>query len=188
MKKIVNSSVNRFYRLKIIYKMYLLYTIFFFTGLAVYALDGHTIVKDAVVTRYRRFRELNKFVATRYKTIGAILWVSCCMVAKMYWINFLQWANNTIEHIDNKNTIVSYVLNGKLYRFVVKAKKGPTNVLLITDENLTDVSDDILPFLGPSQDWHGKDFTPSFWKKESLTFELATGDQKTFRNNEKIEV
>jgi hypothetical protein len=168
--------------------MFLLYTILFCTGLSIYAFDGHTIVKEAVLTRYRRFRELNKLVETKYKTIGMILWVSLSMVAKMYWMNFLQWANNTIDHIDNKTVIVSYVLNGKLYRMVVRPRKGPTNVLLITDEDDEDVSDTVLPFMGPNQDWHYKEFSPSFWNKKSLTFEMSTGLQKTFSENQKIEI
>jgi hypothetical protein len=168
--------------------MYLLYTIFFGIALAIYAFDGHTIVKEAVVTKYRRFRDLNKLVETRYKTIGMILWVSCCMVAKMYWMNFLHWANNSIEHVDHKTVIVSYVLNGKLYHMVVRPRRGPTSVLLVTDQDSNDVSDTIIPFMGPNQDWHGREFTPSFWQKKSLTFELANGNQKIFAEHEKIEV
>lgn len=164
--------------------MYTLLTVLFTFGTLVYAFDGHIIIKE----KYKRFRELNKLVQTRYKNIGMILWVSSCMVAKMYWMNFLHWANNTIEHIDPKTTIISYVLNGKLYRFVVRAKKGPVNVLLVTDEDFNDVSDKILPFMGPGQDWHGQEFTPAFWKKNTLTFEFANGEHKTFSENEPIKI
>lgn len=168
--------------------MYLLYTIFFVITLAIYAFDGHTIVKEAVVTKYKRFRQLNRLVETRYKTIGMVVWVSLSMVAKMYWLNFLHWANNSIEHIDHKTVVFSYVLNGKLYRMVVRPRRGPTNVLLVVDDQSNDVSDDVLPFMGPNQDWHGKEFTPSFWHNKSLTFELATGEQKTFTEHQKIEL
>lgn len=168
--------------------MYLLYAIFFCIGLGIYALDGHTIVKESIIVRYRRFRQLNHLVESRYKTIGMILWVSVSMVAKMYWLNFLHWANNSIEHIDHKTAIVSYVLNGKLYRMVVRPRRGPTNVLLVTDEDHSDLSDLILPFMGPNQDWHNRQFTPDFWGKKSLSFELSTGDQKTFYQHDKIEI
>jgi hypothetical protein len=168
--------------------MYLFYTILFCAGLAIYALDGHTIAKEVVITKYRRFRELNKLVQTRYQTIGMILWVSLNMVAKMYWLNFLHWANNSIEHIDHKTVIVSYVINGKLYRMVERTKRGPTNVLLVIDQDSNDVSDTILPFMGPNQDWHGREFIPSFWGKQSLTFELASGEQKTFTTDEIIKL
>jgi len=168
--------------------MYALLAVFFTFGILIYAFDGHTIVKEAVLTRYRRFRELNKLVETRHRGTGMILWVSCCMVAKMYWINFLHWANNSIEHIDHRTSIVSYVLNGKLYRMVVNAKRGPVPVLMVRDDENNDVSDDILPFMGPGQDWHGQEYTPSFWQLNSLTFELTSGENRTFGRYEKIEI
>lgn len=151
-------------------------------GVLFYAFDGFTIVKE----KYNRFRELNRLVETRYKNTCTILWVSLVMVAKMYWMNFLQWSNNSIEHVDNKTAIVSYVLNGKLYRFVAKQKKGPSEIILVSDEDGEDVSDDVLPFYGPNRDWNGQELSPLFWKKESLTFELAIGEPKTFKNQETI--
>jgi len=168
--------------------MYMLLSALFIFGVLIYSFDGHNIIKEGVITRYRKFRSLNNLVSTRYKTIGMILWVSCCMVAKMYWMNFLHWANNSIEYIDNRTAIISYVLNGKLYRMVVKAKKGPTNILLVFDSEQNDVTEQVVPFIGPAQNWHGNEFTPSFWNKKSLTFELANGDNKTFYENEKIEI
>lgn len=157
-------------------------------GLIFYLFDGHNIVKEMAATRYRQFRGLNRLVSTQYRGILMIIWVSLCMIAKMYWMNFLHWANNTIEHKDYRTVIVSYVLNGKLYSMVTQPKRGPSDVLLITDEDHNDLSDQVLPFLGPEHDWHGKKFTPSFWDKKSLTFELAIGETKTFTIDEVIQI
>ena len=142
-------------------------------------------MKEHVVVKYRKFRQLNKLVETKYKTIGMILWVSLCMIAKMWWLNFLHWANNTLEHVDKKTVVVSYMLNGKMYRIVTRPKRGPSEVLLICEGD-EDVSDLVMPFMGPCDDWHGTPFTPSFWGKESLTFYLASGEQKTFTKDQEI--
>jgi len=166
--------------------MYLYLLTALFAGL-MYGLDGHTIVAHAVVSRYRRFRELNKLVGTQYKTVGLIIWVSCAMIVKMMWLNFLHWAFSHIEHTDKQHAILSYVLNGRLYRLVLPIRRGPSPVLLITDENGDDVTDQILPFLGPNEDWHGQTFTPAFWQKESLTFELSDGsDSLAFTKNQPV--
>ena len=161
--------------------MYLIYfgilCAFFF-----WYLNGMSFIKS----KYSRFRDLNGLVATRYKNACKIIWISLVMVAKMYWIQFLHWANSSVEHLDKKTAIISYVLNGKLYRIVVHQRRGPCSVLLVTDENGEDVSDIVLPFLGPNDDWHKKDFTPNFWQKESLNFELASGEQMSFSKDEKI--
>ena len=95
-------------------------------GLVVFMFRGN------IKKKYGQFREVNKLVATKYKTIGQILWISCNMIGKMYWMKFLQWANNSIEMKDNRTAIISYVLNRKLYKIAVRVKKGPNNVLLVT--------------------------------------------------------
>lgn len=158
--------------------MYLIYILCVFFGLY--------LSSDYIKNKYSQFRDLNGLVATRYKNAFKIIWISLVMVAKMYWLRFLLWANSSIEHLDKKTSIISYVLNGKLYRIVVHQRRGPCSVLLVTDETNEDVTDAILPFLGPNDDWHKKEFTPSFWKKESLTFELASGEQITFSKDERI--
>jgi len=163
---------------------------FYVLGLAAcylfYKVNGYTVVKDKVVEKYKKFRELNKLVSKQYKTVGMILYVSICMVLKMYWMNFLQWSNNSIEVLNKKNISISYVLNGKLYKLLVKAKKGPNLVLLVTDENNEDVTDLVLPYLGPNNDWHHNFFKPCFWDKKFLCFELSCGEMKSFKEDDTI--
>ena len=148
----------------------------------------NSVVKDVIITRYQRFRQLNKLVETRYKTVWKIVWVSLTIVAKLYWINFLQWVNNTIEYSSNKTIILSYTLKGKLYKIFIQTGRGPARVLLVTDEQHEDVSDEVLPYIGPNQDWHNRELKPSFWNKESLTFELSTGESKTFDRDQTITI
>jgi len=160
----------------------------FWIGTAIFGAIVVFYGRDTLKIKYRKFRDLNKLVASKYKPISMILWVSLCMVAKMYWMNFLQWCNNSIEHIDNKTVVISYVLQGKLYKIVVKPRKGPNSVLLVLDEENNDISDLVLPFLGPNQDWHKKEFTPHFWGKKTISFELSTGEQKTFSEHDTIQL
>lgn len=147
---------------------------------------GLTIIKDTIVDKYERFRELNSLVETQHKNKFKIFHVSINMIFKMWWINFLQKTNNTVHHIDNKSSIISYVLDGRLYKIHTKRRKGPVLVLLVIDHHSKDVSNLILPFLGPQRNWHNTPFTPSFWNKDSLTFELSSGETKTFSKDEVI--
>ena len=163
-------------------------TILIGVAILFYTFDGHTIVGNKIVEKWRRFRQLNRFVEIKYKTIGAILWVSISMVAKMYWMNFIQWANDSIKHIDKKTFTISYVLNGKLYTMVVKPNRGPSSVLLVTDSEHNDVTSTIVPYLGPNEQWHKRVFTPEFWNKEELVFEMSSGDTKTFSRGDIIDL
>ena len=143
-------------------------------------------VQTGIVKKYTQFRELNRFVAKRYKPISKILWVSMSLVAKMYWLQFLQWMNNSVQTINPRTTVISYVLYGKMYKIVVRPRKGPSGVLLVLDQNDNDVSDLVIPYIGPGQDWHRWEFTPSFWGYKSLTFELSSGETRTFSEQDTI--
>jgi len=82
--------------------------------------------------------------------------------------------------------IVTYILDGRLYKLSVKRRRGPPKTLLVIDENDNDVTREIAPFFGPERNWHKLDYTPSFWGKESLTFELVDGESMTFEKDQKI--
>jgi hypothetical protein len=136
---------------------------------------------------YNDFRDLNQAVSRFHKNPCKILYISTEMVCKKWWFQVLHWINNSIEkHIDKNVSILTYVLDGKLYKIVLDHRKGPPLVLLVTDEKEEDVTSLVVPFLGPKRDWHKREFTPAFWGKEQLSFELATGTNKTFKKEEVI--
>lgn len=142
--------------------------------------------REAIIEKCKDVRKLTKFVSTRYKTCGMIVWVSASIIGKLYWMKFLQWANNSVEYNNNKTITLTYVLKNKLYKIILPVGRGPPKVLLVTDEKHEDVSDTILPYIGADFDWHKTEFVPGFWGKESLTFELSNGETKTFGKDEVI--
>lgn len=168
--------------------MYLLSTVLFGFLLLFWGLDGHVIVKERICKNWHDFRQVNKLVEMKYKTIGMIIWISMKLIAKMYWLNFLQWVNTTLVQKDKRTLELSYVYKGRLYKILLKPKRGPSSVLLVTDEDKQDITDDILPYMGVSQDWHKTEFTPDFWNKQTLTFELSSGEHVTFQKDDAIVV
>lgn len=135
---------------------------------------------------YTDFRSLNNLVSTQYKSILIILYVSIQMVCQMYWMRFKQWLGNNIEIIDKNTIAISYVYNGKLYKIVVHPKKGPPKVLMVFDDNRNDMTNEVLPYMGSADNWHGKEFTPAFWTSRELNFSLSSGDERTFSEHEAI--
>ena len=85
--------------------------------------------------------------------------------------------NNTVVKLGRNKFQVSYVVGGKLYTMIVTPVRGPAPVIQIIDDNADDVTDKVLPYMGPRYDWHGHDldFSAVFDSKE-LTFNMATGD------------
>jgi hypothetical protein len=136
--------------------------------------------------KYRKFRQLNRLVATKYNTVGSILLVSLNMVCKMYWLQFLQWLNSNIKHIDRKTIEITYTINGKVHALLVNVHRGPPKVIMVCDEDDEDVTDEIVKYMGPNEDWHNRKYSPDFWNKNSLTFELMNGETVTFQRNDPI--
>ena len=143
------------------------------------------ICKDTSIYRYQKFRKINKLVATNYKGVCTIFWISLCMILKMFWIYILQYFNNTVILQDNKY-IITYVIKGKLYKMCVKPQRGPSKVLLVSDENHEDVSHLVLPYIGPEENFHSSLFTPTFFNRKELVFELSNGSEKIFTENQNI--
>jgi len=162
-------------------------------GLVCYVFGVYPILKNTITDKYSRFRELNRLVGTqhtgtRYRDTFKVFCISSTMILKMFWVNFLQKINNSVEYPDKNFAIVSYVLDGRMYKVVVARRKGPVLVLTVKDENHQDVFNQIIPFLGPHRDWHGRAFSPDYWGKETLVFHLATGEIKSFHKHEVIKL
>lgn len=155
---------------------------------AFFYLDGHHIVKDNTVVKWKRFRRLNRLVSSNYRGCCTIFWVSICMITKALWISMLQYLNNSIVQIDKKTYEVTYVIRGKTYKMIVKPRRGPQKVLLISDKKQEDVSYMIFPYLGPEENFHGRKMTPKFFGREELIFQLSNGVEKVFRENEMIDI
>jgi hypothetical protein len=63
---------------------------------------------------------------------------------------------------------------------IVNPQKGPAPITLIFDETDTIRTKQIMPYLGPSYDWHGSVLTPQFFGYKSLTFHTSDGVEHTY--------
>jgi hypothetical protein len=110
------------------------------------------------------------------------------MVCQASWYSFLQVINNSVEKLDKGKYRVNYVVDGKLYKMVVKSRRGPPSVLLVCDDQGEDVNTLVIPYLGPEENFHGSKLTPKFFGRKSLTFELFDTRSVTFEENDTIKL
>jgi hypothetical protein len=115
-----------------------------------------------------------------------INWISFLMVCESFYLKLITYLNNSVKKIDKNKYEVSYVINGKIYKMVSSPARGPILIIRILNENNIDVTDHILPYIGPNNDWHNTKYFPNFFKYNSLIFELSNGDKKTFNHSENI--
>lgn len=103
------------------------------------------------------------------------------MLFKALYISFIQYLNNSVKKLDKNIYEVTYVINGRLYKLIIIPTRGPAPILQISDERGEDMTDKILPYMGPQYNWHGNKYlTPGFFNCRELNFELADGTEYSY--------
>jgi hypothetical protein len=136
--------------------------------------------------KYNKWLRLNNLVSSKYNSTIMIKIVSTQMILKSLYLSFIQYMNNSIVKIDKNNYELSYIVNGKLYKILIKPNRGPIPILCVRNENNNDVTNEILPYLGPNNDWHGKEYYPELFKYKTISIELLDGTKKIFNNKDTI--
>ena len=144
------------------------------------------INKDIVTKKYNKWKTLKNLISTQHNSLILINLISMKMILQSYYLNFIQYMNNSVRKIDKNKYEVSYVINGKLYKMLISPSRGPIPVLSVTNDDNTDLTDLIIPYLGPNNDWHGNKYYPDFFEEKKLNFELIKGEVKSFSNREII--
>lgn len=146
--------------------------------------EGHKVVGSQLSLRYQRWRSLNSLVSTQHKTAWAVFYHSLILLCNVLYKSFLQYMNTTVVKIGRNKFKVTYVVSGKMYTMLVTPIRGPPPILQIINDNAEDVTDDVLPYMGPRYDWHGSDFDFSTtFNSTELTFNLDSGDCMSCSNS-----
>lgn len=149
-------------------------------------LGGHTIVKETVVEKYRKWKSLTKFVGSHYKSTFKIFYVSVNLICKALWLSFIQWANDSVRKIDRHRYELAYVIGGRYYKIIVKPRRGPSIINMVIDENDDDVTNLVAPYMEVPASIQNYSFTPQFFNRKELHFELSNGDNQTFGETDVI--
>jgi len=168
-----------------------MYTEILFAMVAFYALRSktHLVVKNVIMNKFKKFRKLNSLVATSETESFKIIYVSLKLIAKASYISLIQYMNNSVRPIERgKSYELTYVINGKMYKLIVTPTRGPAPIMQISNDNGEDVTDIVLPYMGPQYDWHYREFAPRFFGYKSLTFELADGSERTYEDSDSFPV
>lgn len=166
------------------YYFLLVFILLFFSFL--YRLNTHVIITNEMQSKYNRWRRLNSLVSTTKKTKLAIIMVSLKLIFQAIWISFIQSTNKTVKKLNKNKYELTYLVEGKIYKLVVNVTRGPSPVLQIINDTNDDVTSQVMPYLGPNYNWHNTSFTPEFFGFESLTFELADGNEYSVPKNKII--
>lgn len=148
--------------------------------------EAYLVIKNKITKEINKFKKVNLLVSSIKKKKSTIIWVSLKLIFQAIYISFIQYMNSSVKHIDNKTSELTYVINGRIYKMIIIRKRGPSPILQISNNFENDVTDQILPYMGPQYDWHGNKFTPEFFGYSSLTFELGNGTEYTYQTNDSL--
>jgi hypothetical protein len=137
---------------------------------------------------WTKWKKLNSLVTCKTNNVFLIQYYSMQLLLNTLWIKLLVYLNNTVKECGKNKYEVSYILHGKTYKIRTNIKKGPSPIYKICDGDKNDITDIILPLMGPNYDWHNNIFTPNDLGFESIMFELVNERGLTFKENDKIKI
>jgi hypothetical protein len=130
----------------------------------------YTKCKDA----HRKWVRLKMLVSSNETDLLAIYLASSKMVFQLFYIEVLKYFRPDSVRKLNKTTYeVSYILNAKKYKMLITPYRGPQPVMQVIDHCNNDITELVLPYLGPKFDWHGYPPKPSFFNTKSLTIKWS---------------
>jgi hypothetical protein len=88
--------------------------------------------------------------------------------------------NNALVRTNKHTYELTYTVEGKIYRILLRVKRGPKKLIYAYDQDSNDITENLQMYLGPNDDFHHGTFTPDYFNKESITVHLADGDEKVF--------
>ena len=182
----------------------------FYIGYVLLGLGGIYICKnilfsnnltDTLINTKTKYTELYEFIKKNEHNNSAINKVRIHYKANRIILSFifnylydniynsflLIYNINNVKRIDNKTFEITYYINKIKYVLVTRIKRGPNSINRISDENDEDITNLVLPYLGPNIDCHhnsNKRITPNFFGKKQLYFSLDNDISPIFFNQE----
>jgi len=124
---------------------------------------------------YRKEKTHPKAIVRTFKTLNWIL----------YLIIYQKIFKNVV-HVQKHEYEVHYVYNGQLYKIKIVGNSNlyKKQIIMILNERDDDITNDIVPYLGPKYDFHKINYQPRHFNQDEITFYLANGETRKFSNHE----
>jgi hypothetical protein len=107
---------------------------------------------------------------------------------KFIHYQLIQYLYSTVSHLGHGNLEITYILHSKIYKIKTKIKKGPNKIVSIRNRNYENVTENVLMYMGPNEDFHGQDVTPSDLGFDGLYFIFRNKHGKYFSSNQIIHI
>lgn len=142
---------------------------------------------DYINVKYQKWISLNSMMKTKYKSPIMVKIMSVYMILKFLYLQILQYLTNTVVKIDKNSYEITYIINGKMYKMVVKTHKGPLNYHKILNDANEDITDEVCQYYGPHYKNQIK-LKPSFFKTSNIKLIHYDESETIFKEDEIIKI
>jgi len=125
-------------------------------------------------------------VSMKYENKVIIFWYSILLIYEAAYIGFIQYMNKSVQKLKHGTYLITYTIEGKVYKMFVIPTRGPSPVMNITDEDGHDVTKVILPYMGPNYNWHNINITPKNLEFNQLSFQLNNGSTYNYASTDSM--
>ena len=139
----------------------------------------------AIKNSYSKYERTINFINKKKTSLPLIeklyiIYAFVKFIFTIFYSQFIQYMYSNLRYNKtNKTYELDYIIGSNNYTLVVDSKISASNIIQIINEE-EDVTDKIIPYMGPSCDWHGKIISPSYFNMTSITFELSNGKSITY--------
>lgn len=142
---------------------------------------------DIIKTRYERFSNLQRIISVKHKSSAMILYASLYIVLQSVLYTLVQKLNKTVVRKD-KHYEITYYIGGQKYVLTVPTKRGPCPILSVTGDDYTDLTDEVIQYLGPCNDFHNRPYTPAWFGCKTMSIELDDYTKLDFYENDILKI
>lgn len=144
--------------------------------------------KDKFVTIYNIYNTYkNSIENDKNKKIShCSLFCSLLYTVLSYYPMRYMYKRNLPEKFNRKYIKISYKFNGKTYFYLLRVPRGVTPLKSIEDENGNDISEFIIPYLGPNLDCHNISICPKDFGYKSIKISTIFDKVIVFEEDDKI--
>ena len=161
----------------------LTYNPYVYIALIMYFLSTVYGSRGFLAHKARKCRSLYNVVTTREPNRAKAILETGRIVCNSLYLDFLQYLNSSVKKLDTKTYQVNYRINDDDYSMLVKPLKGPKPIEKVIGRRGIDLTDQVLPFMGPRYDWHGCELQPAFFDSNILSFVLESGNKVNIVGN-----
>jgi len=109
------------------------------------------------------------------------------MILHHIYICWFQLLNKSIVKITKNKYELTYMLNNNMYKILVTTSIGPQpKIIQALNEVDDDITETIIPYLGPAGNFHGLKYKPTDFNIKILTLNMSDARELTFTANDEI--